>query len=97
MPAQLAEIAGVPVYRALSSAHRSPSRTGGFVRWGQRTLQQPTKTAACERHRGDAFLPELVCRSDRRPEERSSERVFLRVDADCAVSFQIIRIVRRQV
>ena len=68
-----------------------------FSAGGQRTLQQPTKTAACEMHRGDAFLPEPVCRSDRRPEERSNGRVFLKVDADCAMSFQIIRIVPRQV
>src|SRR5215470_8987128 len=55
------------------------------------------KTAACEMHRGDVSLPELVCRRDRCPEEQSNVRVFPRVDAGCAMSFQIIRIVRRQV
>src|SRR5262245_48540429 len=76
--------------RALSSAQVA------FLRWGQRTLQ-PTKTAASEMHRADASLAEQVCRSDRHPEERSTGRVFARVDTDCAMSFQIIRIVRRQV
>src|SRR6516225_9541545 len=56
-----------------------------------------TKRAACEMHRGDVSLPKLVCRSDRYPEERSSVRVFLKVDAGCAMWFQIIRIVPRQV
>src|SRR5215468_6095243 len=56
-----------------------------------------TKRAACEMHLGDVSLPELVCRSDYCPEERSNVQVFLKVDTGCAMLFQIIRIVPRQV
>src|SRR6516225_8590177 len=70
-------------------------RHGDSVLW--RTGSLCYQTAACKMHRGDVSLPELVCRSDRYPEERSNVRVFLKVDAGCAMSFQIIRIVPRQV
>src|SRR4029077_14605574 len=50
-----------------------------------------------EMHPADECLPKPACRLDQHPEERSNARGFLRVDADSAALFQIIRIVLWQV
>jgi hypothetical protein len=51
------------------------------------------RTVLSEMRPADASLPKSEYRLDQRLEERSNGQGFLRVDVDCVMLFQIIRIV----
>src|SRR4029077_1231610 len=101
MQIHLAEIGAAPgvMYGGASSGEPwdAPPASQSSALHCHPSKSNSTKTVRSEMHPAGAFLPRPACRHDQPPEDPSNGQAFLRVDADCVMWFQIIRIALSQV